>query len=128
MATVAKKRTTKTKVKTPERPDPAVQLGRDCRRLVEIKAQLDELEKEKKELDKYVKKVITTRNAAVMVNDPDLEGVVYSVKIMEITTSRLDTALVRRILDEEQISLCSKESTSERMSIESMTMEYTPVL
>lgn len=121
MTTTAKKGTKSAKAK---RVDPMYQLGLDCRRLVEIKAQLDELEKEKKELDKYIKKMIETRNSAVVIKDPEREGTAYSVKITEITTSRLDTTLVRRLLDDEQIELCSKESKSERMSIEELSLEY----
>ena len=110
MAVAKKSTTTKTKVKTPKPNEATYQLGLDCRRMVEIKAQLDELEKEKKELDKYIKKAITARNEAVTVKDPERPGVRYMVKIIEVVSSRLDTALVKRILDDEQISLCSKES------------------
>lgn len=110
----------KAKVNTPKPNEAIVQLGLDCRRYVELKAQLAELEKEKKELDKYIKKAITTRGSAVTVKDPERPDVSYMVKISEVATTRLDTELVKRILDDEQIELCSKTSTSERMSIEEL--------
>lgn len=130
MAVAKRKSATKIKgkVETPKPNDAIYQLGLDCRRMVEIKARLDELEKEKKELDKYIKKAITARGEAVTVKDPERPGVRYMVKITEVVSSRLDTALVKRILDDEQIELCSKESRSERMTIEELNTEREVVL
>ena len=122
------KKVPKVKVEVPKPNESLYQLGLDCRRMVQIKEQIDELEKEKKELDRYIKKAITARGEAVLIDDPERAGVKYMVKIIEVVTSRLDTALVKRVLDDEQIELCSKESKSERMTIEEMNTEREAIL
>lgn len=122
------KKVPKMKVEVPKPNEALYQLGLDCRRMVQIKEQIDELEKEKKELDRYIKKAITARGEAILIDDPERAGVKYMVKIIEVVISRLDTALVKRVLNDEQIELCSKESKSERMTIEEMNTEREAIL
>jgi len=95
-------------------------LAKMCRRYVELKAQMDEMEKEKKALSALIKQAVPERGQAKGIGDPEIAGRVYNIKITEVQSKRMDQDLVRKFLTDEQIEVCTKIVTSERMTVDAM--------
>lgn len=94
------------------------ELAKMCRRYVELKAQMEEMEKEKKALAGLIKQAVPERGKAKGLGDPEIAGRIYTIKITEVQSKRMDQDLVRKFLTDEQIEVCTKLITSERMTVE----------
>lgn len=97
-----------------------------CKQYIDIKQRMDELEAAKKNLSALIKKAVPDRGAAKAFSDPEIAGRLYTVKITEVESRRLDQDLVKKFLSEEQLEVCQKVVKSERMTVETMDIVAGP--
>lgn len=97
-----------------------------CKQYIDVKHQMDELEAIKKNLSALIKKAVPDRGAAKAFGDPEIAGRLYTVKIAEVESRRLDQDLVKKFLSDEQLEVCQKVVKSERMTVEAMDIVAGP--
>lgn len=97
-----------------------------CKQYIDVKRRMDELEAAKKNLSALIKKAVPDRGAAKAFGDPEIAGRLYTVKITEVESRRLDQDLVKKFLSDEQLEVCQKVVKSERMTVETMDIVAEP--